>query len=257
MKIEDIRVSRAIIQSYFERLNEAIESDVILVGGGPANLACAYFLAREGKKTVLFERRLAPGGGMWGGGMMFSQIVVQPSAQHLLDEFGIKYEKTDEGLLHADSVHATSALVYHATLAGAQILNSIAVEDVMIEENRIQGVVLNWKPVVDAKLHVDPLTVRAKAVVDGTGHDARICNLVARRGLRLNTASGTVAGEGAMLAETGEKMVVENTGEIFPGLYLLGMAVAATFGSPRMGPIFGGMLLSGEKLAKTLISTLK
>ncbi len=27
------------------------------------------------------------GGGMWGGGMLFNEIVVQEDARHLLDEF--------------------------------------------------------------------------------------------------------------------------------------------------------------------------
>jgi thiamine thiazole synthase len=31
------------------------------------------------------------------------------------------------------------------------------------------------------------------------------------------------------------------------------MSANATFGGPRMGPIFGGMLLSGEKVAKELL----
>jgi len=35
------------------------------------------------------------------------------------------------------------------------------------------------------------------------------------------------------------------------------MAATAVFGSPRMGPIFGGMLLSGKKAAKLAIELLK
>ena len=46
---------------------------------------------------------------------------------------------------------------------------------------------------------------------------------------------------------------LENTKEVFPNLYVCGMAANAAFGGPRMGPIFGGMLISGKKVAETLI----
>jgi len=38
---------------------------------------------------------------------------------------------------------------------------------------------------------------------------------------------------------------------------LQGMAANAVFGGPRMGPIFGGMLLSGRKAAQLIIKELK
>ena len=59
-----------------------------------------------------------------------------------------------------------------------------------------------------------------------------------------------------MWAERAENDTVRNTREIFPGLYVTGMAANATFGGPRMGPIFGGMLLSGVKVASELIHRL-
>jgi thiamine thiazole synthase len=39
-------------------------------------------------------------------------------------------------------------------------------------------------------------------------------------------------------------------------VYVVGMAANAAFGANRMGPIFGGMLLSGKKLADILIDRL-
>jgi len=52
-----------------------------------------------------------------------------------------------------------------------------------------------------------------------------------------------------MWAEEGEKQIIRNTKEVYPGLFVCGMAANAVFGSPRMGAIFGGMFLSGEKAA--------
>ncbi|HQB78599.1 MAG TPA: ribose 1,5-bisphosphate isomerase, partial [Tenuifilaceae bacterium] len=45
---------------------------------------------------------------------------------------------------------------------------------------------------------------------------------------------------------------VENTKMVYPGLYVSGMASNGVSGGFRMGPIFGGMLLSGEKVAKLI-----
>ena len=60
-----------------------------------------------------------------------------------------------------------------------------------------------------------------------------------------------------MWAEAGEKQIVENTKEIFPGLVICGMAANAVAGSPRMGAIFGGMFLSGKKAAEIIEKILK
>ena len=56
-------------------------------------------------------------------------------------------------------------------------------------------------------------------------------------------------GERSLDVVSGEEEVVNGTKEIYPGLYVCGMAASAVSGTPRMGPIFGGMLMSGKKVA--------
>ena len=56
--------------------------------------------------------------------------------------------------------------------------------------------------------------------------------------------------------QVGEQTVVENTREVYPGLMVIGMAANEVMGAPRMGPIFGGMLLSGEKAAREILEKL-
>jgi len=63
--------------------------------------------------------------------------------------------------------------------------------------------------------------------------------------------------ESFMDVDGGEAGVVNNAGEIFPGLYVAGMSVCAVYNLPRMGPIFGGMLKSGKKVAEMIAKKLK
>ena len=61
-------------------------------------------------------------------------------------------------------------------------------------------------------------------------------------------------GERSMWADKAEQLTVEHTKEICPGVFVCGMAANAAFGGPRMGPIFGDMLLFGKKAAELIIS---
>ena len=103
-------------------------------------------------------------------------------------------------------------------------------------------------------MHVDPLTVIAENVVDGTGHPSEILNLAVKKAkIQLDTPTGDIIGEKPMWVENGEASTVENTRCYFPGLYACGMSANNVMGGYRMGPIFGGMLMSGRKVAKLII----
>lgn len=254
----ETQVSRGIIETYMEKLNNNLELDVAIVGGGPSGIVAAYYLAKAGLKVAQFDRKLSPGGGMWGGAMMFNQIVVQGEALPIVEEFGINHKPYGGDLWTMDSVESTSALLYHAVHRGATIFNCYSVEDVIFKDSVVSGVVVNWTPVLREGLHVDPLNIYARCVIDGTGHDSEMCKVVARKnGISLLTANGAVIGERSLDVTEGERQVVEGTKEIYPGLYVCGMAASAVSGTPRMGPIFGGMLMSGKKVADLIIDRLK
>ncbi|MEO0243824.1 MAG: sulfide-dependent adenosine diphosphate thiazole synthase, partial [candidate division WOR-3 bacterium] len=230
-----------------------LESDVIIAGGGPSSLTAAFYLAKAGKKVVVLERKLSLGGGTWGGGMGFKFAVVEGNCLEILKDMGIRYKHEGADLYSVDSIELASGLIFSALQAGAEIFNLLSVEDLVLSDGRVKGVVINSSPIEIAKLHVDPITLMAKAVVDATGHDLEVVRVFLRKNnVKLYTETGDILGERSMDAEEGEKITVEKTGEVFPGLYVAGMAACACFGGPRMGPIFGGMLLSGRKLAEIL-----
>jgi len=258
MKLEDEKITKAIVERYMNKFLENLNQDVIIAGAGPAGLTTAYYLAKSGYKVSIFERKLSIGGGMWGGGMMFNEIVVGKDGKKILDEFGINTEKYDEGYYTADSVEAISTICSKAVKAGVKIFNCISVEDVMIDKNGVCGVVINWSTVDVAGLHVDPLSIRSKYVVEATGHPLEVLTILEKKVEgNLFTKTGRIMGEKSMNAEIGERTVLENTKEIYKNVYVVGMAANAAFGANRMGPIFGGMLLSGKKLAEILIKRLE
>jgi len=253
--LEEQVISRAIIERYSQKLLECLDQDVAIVGAGPAGLVAAYYLAKAGCRVSVFERKLSVGGGMWGGGMMFNEIVVQEDAKRLLDEFGVHARHYEGPYYTADAVEAASTICSRAAQAGARIFNLVSVEDVVVSEDRVTGLVINWTAVEMGGLHVDPLAVKARCIIDATGHDTSVMRMLEGK-VRLQTSSGSVEGQGPLWADRAETATLQNTCEAYPGVYVAGMSANATFGSYRMGPIFGGMLLSGEKVARMVMDRL-
>jgi thiamine thiazole synthase len=89
-------------------------------------------------------------------------------------------------------------------------------------------------------------------VVDATGHDAVVVSLLNKRHLYQ-----PVPGNGAMWVSRSEEDVMDKTGEVYPNCFVIGLAVAAVHGTPRMGPAFGSMLLSGRYGAGLIKKKLK
>jgi len=257
-ELNEVTITRAIVDRFFKKLSDNLELDVAIVGGGPSGLVAAAHLASKGYKTAIFERKLSIGGGIWGGGMLFNEIVVQADAKRILEDFGIRVTRFEDNYFTADAIETATVLAASAVQAGATILNCITVEDVIMRPNRVIGLVIIWSAVEIAGLHVDPLAVRARYIVDATGHDTEVVKVVHKKVPgKLMTPSGNIEGEKSMWSEEAEKLTLDNTHEVFPGLFVAGMAANATFGGPRMGPIFGGMLLSGEKVAQLIDQRLK
>ncbi|MBN1215763.1 MAG: thiazole biosynthesis protein [Candidatus Lokiarchaeota archaeon] len=254
--VSEVDITRAIIKKATDDWLELAESDVIIVGAGPSGLIAAKILAENGLKTVIFERRLSFGGGIGGGGMLFHKLVIQDPASDILKEVGCRLEKISEGFYTTDTAEMIAKLSASVMDAGAKMILGITVDDVMFDINplRITGAVIQWVSVIMSGIHVDPLCVASKALVDATGHDAEILAVASRKNPDLNLLT---LGEKSMNSKIGEELIIEKTGKVFPGLYATGMAVGTLYNTPRMGPIFGGMLLSGKKVAEEIIKDLK
>ncbi len=254
----EVQISQAIIESYYKKLSQSLSNDVLIVGAGPSGLVAGYYLAKKGLKVTIIEKRLSTGGGIWGGGIGMNQVIVQDDALIILDEFTIRHIQYDrQGLYIVDAIELASALTLKALQAGVSVLNLITFEDLCIHNERVTGIVVN-RTMIHDNLPVDPITFAADAVIDATGHEAvAIESLRKRNLLTLTTPDGKPAVEGPMNALAGEKFVIENVQEVYPGLWVSGMSVCATFAGPRMGPIFGGMLLSGKRVAELIATRLK
>jgi thiazole biosynthesis enzyme len=252
-KIKESQISRAIVKEFNRWLQDYIVCDVIVVGGGPSGLMAARELANSGLKTLIVESNNYIGGGFWIGGYFMNTLTFRAPADKILEELKIPYKEVEDGLFVADGPAACSKLISATCDSGAKILNLTKFDDVVYRNNRVEGAVINWSPVSALPRQltcVDPIALESKIVVDATGHDAWVAKSLEKRGLlKLQTY-------GPMDANTSEDLVVEKTGEIFPGLYVIGMAVSTVFGIPRMGPTFAGMLFSGGKAAKAIIKSL-
>ncbi|MCX8186019.1 MAG: sulfide-dependent adenosine diphosphate thiazole synthase [Sulfolobales archaeon] len=253
--IREADITRSIVRYALRDLEEFSEVDVVVVGAGPSGLTASYYLCREGFRVLVLERRFSFGGGTGPGGNLLPRIVFQEEVLPLLDEFGVRYVKAAEGLYVANPAEAIAKLAVKALDAGVRVLFGAHVQDLIyrLSPLRVGGVVWVWTPVHDGGYHVDPLFTESKAVVDATGHEAEVISIASKKIPELGLV---MRGERSAYADLSERVVVEHTGKVASGLYVTGMAVANVYGLPRMGPIFGGMLLSGKKVAELITKDL-
>jgi thiamine thiazole synthase len=181
--IRESTVSRAMTRRYFADLDTHAESDIVIVGAGSCGLSAAYTLGtlRPDLRITLIEAGVAPGGGAWLGGQLFSAMVMRKPADVFLREIGVPFD--DEG----DYVVVKHAALFTSTVMSkvlamdnVKMFNATTVEDLITRPDeggagvRIAGVVTNWTLVSmhhDDQSCMDPNTINAPVIISTTGHD--------------------------------------------------------------------------------------
>ncbi|CAM8893608.1 unnamed protein product [Rhodiola kirilowii] len=102
---------------------------------------------------------------------------------------------------------------------------------------------------------MDPNVMEAKIVVSSCGHDGPFGATGVKR-LKSIGMIDSVPGMKALDMNTAEDAIVRLTREVVPGMIVTGMEVAEIDGSPRMGPTFGAMMISGQKAAHLALKAL-
>jgi len=252
--IRESIVSREMTTRYFKDLYTYAESDVIIIGAGSAGLSCAYELSKNPSlKIAIIEQSVSPGGGAWLGGQLFSAMVIRKPAQKLLDELEITYEEKEDYVVVPHAALFTSTILSKVLQRpNVKLFNATAVEDLIVRDGRVAGVVTNWAAVTlyahDTQSCMDPNVLEAKVVVSCCGHDGPMGGAGIKR-LKEVGMVDSVPGMSALDMNKAEDSVVAGTSQLAPGIIFAGMEVAEGSGCPRMGPTFGAMLVSGQKAA--------
>ena len=252
--VREVDITKAIADEFHSVLIDRAESDVIIIGAGPAGLTAGRELSTMGFKVLIIEQNNYLGGGYWLGGYMMNPVTVREPAQKIWDELGIPYKKVGNGLYLTPGPHAVSKLIAATCDAGVKFLNLTKFDDLVLKNGRVEGIVVNWMPVSALPRNitcVDPVAFESKMIIDASGHDSvAVKRLVDRNLIEWK-------GMNPMYVNEGEEHVVEKTGEVYPGLVAAGMAVTETYGLARMGPTFGSMLFSGKKAAEITAAKIK
>ncbi|KAH8888630.1 thiazole biosynthetic enzyme [Thozetella sp. PMI_491] len=258
--IRESTVSRAMTRRYFSDLDAYAESDIVIVGAGSCGLSCAYTLGslRPDLRIAIIEAGVAPGGGAWLGGQLFSAMVMRKPADAFLTQVGVPFEDEGDYVVVRHAALFTSTMLGHVLrMPNVKLFNATAVEDLITRNGeggtvRVAGVVTNWTLVSihhDDQSCMDPNTINAPVVISTTGHDGPFGAFSVKRLASLKQLE-QLGGMRGLDMQSAEDAIVKNTGEVVPGLIVGGMELAELEGTCRMGPTFGAMAMSGVKAAE-------
>ena len=110
-EVSEKEITRTIAMMFNETVVEYSDSDVIIIGAGPAGLMAGRELAKMAVKTLIIEQNNYIGGGYWVGGYMMNPVTVESPAHKVWDELKIYLRKISEGLYATWGPHACSKLI--------------------------------------------------------------------------------------------------------------------------------------------------
>ena len=97
-EVSEKEITRSRASMFNETIQEYADSDIIIIGAGPAGLTAGRRLATTGLKTLIVEQNNYLGGGYWVGGYMMNPVTVRSPAHMVWDELGVPYRKIGDGL---------------------------------------------------------------------------------------------------------------------------------------------------------------
>ncbi|KAK8942676.1 hypothetical protein KSP39_PZI009358 [Platanthera zijinensis] len=259
--IRESIVSREMTRRYMTDMITYADTDVVIVGAGSAGLSCAYELSKDPTINIaIIEQSVSPGGGAWLGGQLFSAMVVRKPAHLFLDEIGVPYDDNHEAYVVVRHAALFTSTIMARVLArpNVKLFNAVAVEDLIVRQGRVAGVVTNWALVSmnhDTQSCMDPNVMEARVIVSSCGHDGPFGATGVKR-LKGIGMIDAVPGMKALDMNAAEDAIVRLTREVVPGMIVTGMEVAEVDGAPRMGPTFGAMMISGQKAAHLALRAL-
>ena len=220
--IREAQVNREMVTRYMNDMLYYAESDVVIVGCGSAGLSCAWELSKDPSlKIAIIEQSVSPGGGCWLGGQLFSAMVVRKPADKFLNELGIPYDEKEDYVVVKHAALFTSTILSKLLMRpNVKLFNATAVEDLIVKNGKVAGVVTNWTLVSlnhDTQSCMDPNVMEAKVVVSGTGHDGPMGASSVKR----LESIGLIEQKKGMLSldmNAAEDDIVRYTREVVPGM---------------------------------------
>lgn len=230
-----------------------VSSDVIIIGGGPAGLMAALDLAKVELKILVIESNDHAGGSLWASDLLISASMHNERVREVLDEIKIPYKEGKGGLSVASGPNATSKLVSATCDAGVKILNMAKFNDLIYADKKVEGVIVDWSPRLSLRQGINTVvaaSLKCQMVIDATGAGANVCRALIKKGIVTPKKY-----EKADIRAS-EEFLLENSGQIYPGLAVAGMAAATVYGIRQGGLTLCSMLLSGRKAAESVVMAL-